>query len=1285
MHDGMEGASCMSERRRAVRPKRGRERAASDDSRREDRANRRHGRRSQDTPPSALKERDGRSALRDGEKDRDSPPSQLRIKAANVPVSRDILEHMVPGVTGGLTPDEIEQLKDISAKLPGWNTEAMRRVAAKMTLSEAPDGASTKKERIAPGPMAPHHDTSHIQQQQAPMVPANTEGVPPSMKSSGENVVGIPIEKLKVRRVIKVRHASTQSESAPFSAAMQEANRFERLKWDDFSNTSENEVAGGEGSSIPGSVRGRGRVSGMASSESRKEKEDVIHARSSRADSCEGAPVLTDKHGNKIPPKSTPPMRTEENPSLLSYWQGEARGGEMKPKGGPVMPFDRSAGKGYGVTKSGKGTLGRLFGILNPEPYRQVSKGPEGKASWESEKGKGVGGQVNWRDFLHTKGGSKDSSGHEGKQRIVQPLTTPKASRIDKNKGKGKQQGGPSSSQGGGDGGFQIVSDHVNPLYPRHIPPDRQLNPLDSKGRRDLKDGECEGCTGDRSLQLHKELFNPPEDVYEKTDKYKLCDSDVRNYTAYLLQHNKDMLRQSLRLWILAGMKGAPQMRPLSTKRLNHIIYCQRGLLLREFVTLCGADDLTEAVRILTGVDVGHLKGRRREGLPEKPGFSQKEMAQKPDSAHEQESVRGKRGEKGKGSFQGGKGATKGKAGKSRNINTGVNTSLEVLAASVSKLPRDTQYPKEGKGENNEGQANAPGYKSGAARESECGVHGGSLPPPDTNKHAGCGDNKGETMSSLHKEVSKDMNLPPAVPVCGSGRDGRAADECSPSLQGDAMQKKLQDGGKRWNVGLLGSSSVPKFPESRNVGAEGRGEDAGMRRNDPVIGEKHSGEALRTRALSGSPPSSLRGGLGMPCPSGVLELHSAPRAQQPDRDKNEMTAGDCLDEKLDRGICGDMRCVDTDANSLMFSGPDRRERKEEMERGVESCSSPRETPSIVTAVQSDQKDLEQPESVLLEGDREDLSDGLQHGLCKEVPMGGARGPDLTHLVAVDCSVADRLIIALREEVTLESIAVLQGMDMAQLREAAGAEGSQVEQRSAKMDISVLEGIQRYLSEQRTKVIKWDGNHFVITLRRLPCRILSTEKTRYDELFRSNHKRAHSYTDYRKGGIYRCPLPGREGATLNYGNIKRALSAHNKAYHKAWLGLKLAYKIEMGRGWDYLNFDTPQDNAKMNLRGKSMELVSSQSTSQDEPGGTIINQSNNAGCGVAPVLPLQEAAGGLELRGWVCQGWGREQINKRDKKHGAQKNETDAGKAVKFASGPDLRTVQLEQESGHFPN
>ena len=45
------------------------------------------------------------------------------------PVSQYILEHMVPGVIGGLTGEETEHPEDISAKLAGWNSEAVQRVA----------------------------------------------------------------------------------------------------------------------------------------------------------------------------------------------------------------------------------------------------------------------------------------------------------------------------------------------------------------------------------------------------------------------------------------------------------------------------------------------------------------------------------------------------------------------------------------------------------------------------------------------------------------------------------------------------------------------------------------------------------------------------------------------------------------------------------------------------------------------------------------------------------------------------------------------------------------------------------------------------------------------------------------------------------------------------------------------------------------------------------------------------------------------------------------------------
>ena len=122
---------------------------------------------------------------------------------------------------------------------------------------------------------------------------------------------------------------------------------------------------------------------------------------------------------------------------------------------------------------------------------------------------------------------------------------------------------------------------------------------------------------------------------------------------------------------------------------------------------------------------------------------------------------------------------------------------------------------------------------------------------------------------------------------------------------------------------------------------------------------------------------------------------------------------------------------------------------------------------------------------------------------------------------------------------------------------------------------MLRGLRRYLEHQRTKVIKWSGRGFAILWERLPCRILSIEKQRYDELARNNHKRSHLYLGYQRGIVSRCPIPGCGGAAINYGNIKRAIATRNKAYHKNWTHINLAYRVEMGRGRDYLKVPETQ--------------------------------------------------------------------------------------------------------------
>ena len=85
-------------------------------------------------------------------------------------------------------------------------------------------------------------------------------------------------------------------------------------------------------------------------------------------------------------------------------------------------------------------------------------------------------------------------------------------------------------------------------------------------------------------------------------------------------------------------MRGSPESRPLATKHLNHIIYCQRGLLLREFVTLCGTQDMATAVKSLTGESVGHQWEQFQ-------GEGGKEKKTTPTPPQEKEPKKNKKGE----------------------------------------------------------------------------------------------------------------------------------------------------------------------------------------------------------------------------------------------------------------------------------------------------------------------------------------------------------------------------------------------------------------------------------------------------------------------------------------------------------------------------------------------------------------------------------------------------------------------------------------------------------------
>ena len=70
---------------------------------------------------------------------------------------------------------------------------------------------------------------------------------------------------------------------------------------------------------------------------------------------------------------------------------------------------------------------------------------------------------------------------------------------------------GPMPQKGGGD--FSLAS-------PLPFLSSWRPESLDSKGRRDQRSRGEGGEKGGRHHQLEQELFNPPADVYEKTEKY---------------------------------------------------------------------------------------------------------------------------------------------------------------------------------------------------------------------------------------------------------------------------------------------------------------------------------------------------------------------------------------------------------------------------------------------------------------------------------------------------------------------------------------------------------------------------------------------------------------------------------------------------------------------------------------------------------------------------------------------------------------------------------------------
>ena len=284
--------------------------------------------------------------------------------------------------------------------------------------------------------------------------------------------------------------------------------------------------------------------------------------------------------------------------------------------------------------------------------------------------------------------------------------------------------------------------------------------------------------------------------------------------------------------------------------------------------------------------------------------------------------------------------------------------------------------------------------------------------------------------------------------------------------------------------------------------------------------------------------------------------------------------------------------------------------------------------------------------------------------------------------------------ALSAPVQIQDIARLYGLDALKLEAQAKSEGGDREGRAAQADLAVLQGIGDYLRKQRTTSIRWAGGEFLVTISRIPCRILTIEQQRFDELYRGNHRCSHLYTNYTQGVIYRCPLPECGGATVNQRGIKRSLAAHFKAFHRDLQQIQFTFKIEMARGWDYLSIpDRPITGAssqQLPSSGYKSETDKGELIDDQVPPGIVIEPSVKGvarkGLAVEEVSTLRQALlGGAASVTRIAQFQGKREKNIRPAEQtgvfcvqgGDRGNEYVCDLGSVFNQGANLQTVQAD--------
>ena len=95
--------------------------------------------------------------------------------------------------------------------------------------------------------------------------------------------------------------------------------------------------------------------------------------------------------------------------------------------------------------------------------------------------------------------------------------------------------------------------------------------------------------------------------------------------------------------------------------------------------------------------------------------------------------------------------------------------------------------------------------------------------------------------------------------------------------------------------------------------------------------------------------------------------------------------------------------------------------------------------------------------------------------------------------------------------------------------------------------------------------EWRGGALRSTLWRMPCQLLGVGKREIETLLREGHRVARNYTPPEGDAVYRCPVSGCSGATINAACAVRAILPH---FHRDLLiqGRVFNIRIESRRGW-----------------------------------------------------------------------------------------------------------------------